>query len=125
MDTLGTDPAGADPDRSAAGSAEDTLRVTTGSDPDGTPVLTLAGELDLTGTARAEAALAALPTPVAGQDTDVVIDVTELTFMDSAGLTVLLVAARRGHAVRLRRPTPIVRHLIAATGLSGILPIEP
>jgi anti-anti-sigma factor len=96
------------------------LRVTIGRDPDGTPVIALAGELDIAETSRAEGAFAELPAA-----TDVVVDMTDLTFMDSAGLTVLLLAAKRGHAVRLRRPTGIIRQLIAATGLGEILPVEP
>lgn len=101
-----------------------TLRVAVGADPDGTPVIALAGELDLTGAEEAERAFAEVaPTP--GGDAAVVVDMSELTFMDSAGLTVLLLAVRRGQAVRLRRPTRTIGQLIEATGLQTILPIEP
>lgn len=101
---------------------DDTLRVTVGRDPDGTPVITLAGELDLTGADAAERAFTEL---AASDGATVVVDMSELSFMDSTGLTVLLLAVRRGHAVRLRRPTRIVRQLIASTGLETLLPIEP
>lgn len=101
------------------------LSVTTGRDPDGTPVIALAGELDLTGMPDAERAFAALPAPAVGTTVDVVVDMTELHFMDSAGLTVLLLALKRGQALRLRRPSSIIRRLIAATGLVELLPIEP
>ena len=56
---------------------------------------------------------------------DIVFDMTDLTFMDSTGLTVLLMAVHGGHAVRLRRPTSIVRRIIKITGLDDTLPIEP
>lgn len=101
------------------------LSVTVGRDPDGTPVIALAGELDLAETARVELALAELPVPADGAPADVVVDMTDLTFMDSAGLTFLLLTVKRGHAVRLRRPTGIIRQLITATGLSETFPIEP
>lgn len=106
-------------------SVSQSLSVTTGRDPDGTPVIALAGELDLTGTTDAEDAFAALPEPTDGTRSVVVVDMTELRFMDSAGLTVLLVALKHGHALRLRRPNSIIRRLIAATGLDELLPIEP
>jgi anti-sigma B factor antagonist len=103
------------------------LGVTLGRDPDGTPVVVLAGQLDLATADRAEdvfAGLAAETSP----DRDraaVVVDMSELTFMDSTGLRVLLRAAHRGHALRLRRPTRIIRRLIAVTGLDTTLPVEP
>jgi len=100
-----------------------TLTVTVGHDPDGTPVITLDGQLALATAASAERAFASLPAPSDGV-TDVVVDMTGLTFMDSSGITVLLTAANRGHAVRLRHPSSIIRNLIAATGLNETLPIE-
>lgn len=114
MDSLETHP---DPDE---------LTVSVGRDPDGTPVITLTGALDLTGTAAAERAFASLPDagPAAGPGA-VVADVAGLTFMDSSGLTVLVQAVRRGQVLRLRRPSPNIERLIAATGLSELLPIEP
>lgn len=101
-----------------------TLTVTVGHDPDGTPVVTLDGQLDLATAASAEEAFAALTSPDAGGPTDVVVDMTRLTFMDSSGITVLLVAANRGHTLRLRAPSGLIRNLIAATGLDETLPIE-
>jgi len=106
-------------------SIDQTLSIAVGSDPDGTPVIAFAGALDLTGTADAERAFAVLPASVNGAPADVVVDMTDLAFMDSAGLTVLLLALKQGHAIRLRRPTSIIRRLIAATGLTELLPVEP
>lgn len=101
-----------------------TLEVTVGSNPDGTPVLALAGQLDLATAASLEDAFTTLETPGTGP-VDVVIDMRDLTFMDSTGLTVLLLAVRRGYAVRLRQPRDLIRRLVALTGLSETLPIEP
>ena len=110
--------------------AVDTLTAAVDHDPDGTPVIVLAGQLDLATAEIAQRALAKVPTAggAAGRDGsagDVVFDMTDLTFMDSSGLTVLLTAVSTGHAVRVRRPTNVIRRIIATTGLSEILPIEP
>ncbi|HEY3737842.1 MAG TPA: STAS domain-containing protein [Jatrophihabitans sp.] len=102
-----------EPVRSAA------FNATVGRDPDGTPVLGLHGELDIATAASAGLALDTVPPP-----TKLVVDVSELSFMDSSGLAVLLGARNRGYDLRLRRPSTIVRDLIAATGLNEILPFE-
>lgn len=103
----------------------DTLTVSVERDPDGVPVVTLVGQLDLASAPRAADALGTVAEPAPGAQSPIVIDVTGLTFMDSSGLTVLLAAVNRGHALRLRRPTTNIRRLIAATGLDQILPTEP
>lgn len=107
---------------------EPILGVTVGRDPDGTPVIALAGQLDLATAPDAEhafATLAGAEEPAHRETNDVVVDVSDLTFMDSTGLTVLLRAASRGYAVRLRRPTRSIRRLLAVTGLTTTLPVEP
>ena len=104
---------------------DQSLSITTGHDPDGTPVIALAGELDIAGVEDAARSFDELPSPGDGDGAGLVVEMGELTFMDSAGLTVLLQAVKRGHAVRLRRPTHGIRQLIAITGLERILPIEP
>lgn len=110
--------------------AVEALTATLDHDPDGTPVVVLAGQLDLATAAIAQRAVA-LATGEGtlgangGQAADVVFDMTDLTFMDSTGLTVLLTAVHRGHAVRLRRPTSLVRRVIGITGLESTLPVEP
>ena len=106
------------------------LTATVDHDPDGTPVVVLAGQLDLATAAVAQRAVrratAEGPAQVDGDAAvDIVFDMTDLTFMDSTGLTVLLMAVHGGHAVRLRRPTSIVRRIIKITGLDDTLPIEP
>jgi anti-anti-sigma factor len=96
------------------------LTATVAHDADGTTVVVLDGQLDLATAATAAEVFATLPSP-----TRVVIDASDLTFMDSSGLTVLLVAANRGLALQLRRPTDMVRRVIAASGLDETLPVEP
>jgi anti-sigma B factor antagonist len=88
---------------------------------DGNVVVTVCGELDVTGSAEAEAAIAALV--VRGQY--LVIDMSVLDFIDCSALGALLRAraqaqaqaqARRGGGVVLAGPRPPVRRLLALTG---------
>jgi anti-sigma B factor antagonist len=83
---------------------------------DGNVVVTLCGELDVTGAAEAEAAIAALV--VRGQY--LVIDMSMLDFIDCSALGVLLraqaLARRGGGDVVLAGPRPPVRRLLALTG---------
>ena len=97
------------------------LVIATG-DSDGIPVISVAGQLDISNAAALEQALARA---VAARPHALIFDLSGLEFMDSAGVSVLVRARAEVGEVRLRSPTPIVRRLIEITGLSGILPIEP
>jgi len=89
---------------------------------DGRLVLGLAGELDLTCVGRIRTAIDAA---LAGQSEQVVFDLSELSFMDSSGIALLLSVAQQAGGVSLRDPTPIIRRLIELTGLSSVLPMSP
>jgi anti-sigma B factor antagonist len=84
-------------------------------------VVTLRGELDVTGAADAEAAIAALVAP----DQVLIIDLSALDFMDCAALRALLavqtLARRGGGAVVLVAPQPYVVRLLALTGSDKVL----
>lgn len=58
----------------------------------------------------------------------VVIDLTNMTFVDSSGLSVLVGAYRRlrerGGDLSLRRPSRSTRKVFEITGLDRVLPIE-
>jgi anti-sigma B factor antagonist len=90
---------------------------------DGRAVVTLAGELDLSGTAHFESRLA--PILDRGDLDEIVFDLAELGFIDSSGLAVLVKTAASGKRVILRRPSTLVREVVAITGLDGVLPVEP
>jgi anti-sigma B factor antagonist len=96
------------------------LVIATG-DSDGIPVISVAGQLDISNAAALEQALARV---AAARPRALIFDLSGLEFMDSAGVSVLVRARAQVGEVRLRSPTPIVRRLIEITGLSGILPIE-
>jgi anti-sigma B factor antagonist len=88
---------------------------------DGVPVLGLAGELDMSNTATLKAAIATAGADDGGR---LVFDVSDLRFIDSAGIAVLLEAAERMGSVSLRAPAPVVRRVIEVTGLTEVLPFE-
>ena len=52
-------------------------------------------------------------------------DLTDVTFMDSSGLAVLLEARGRAADVALHDPSPIVRRIVEASGVAASFTIEP
>jgi anti-anti-sigma factor len=97
------------------------LRIDTLVDPSGACVITLAGELDLSNVALLDATVASATEQPAQQ---LIFDLAELRFMDSAGIAILINATEKAASVRLRNASPIVHRLVAATGLTRVLPIE-
>ncbi len=96
--------------------------IQTGSDPGGVPVLTVSGELDMSNADTLEAAVAAIA--ARGPD-QLVFDLSDLRFMDSAGIAILIGASAQVKSVRLRAPSLAVRRVVELSGLSEVLPIEP
>jgi anti-sigma B factor antagonist len=96
------------------------LAVVDVRDENGTPVIWLSGELDMTSVQQARAAIDAA---LASHPGPVVLDASGLDYMDSSGLALLALMARQAPQVQVRNPTPIVRRLIELTGLSQILQI--
>ena len=91
---------------------------------DGFVVVVLRGDLDVTGAADAEAAIAALVAP--GQT--LIIDISALDFMDCASLRALLrvqtLARRGGGDVVLAAPQPHVLRLLALTGRDEVFCVQ-
>jgi anti-sigma B factor antagonist len=88
------------------------------SSEDGMPVIRLSGELDLVSVEGVRSVLAGVLT---ADDDRLAFDVSELEFMDSSGIALLVSAARQARQVELRHPTPTVRRLIELTGLTELL----
>jgi anti-anti-sigma factor len=86
------------------------------------PVLSLSGELDSSNVERLQAAVAAV---LAAGPERVVFEMSELRFMDSAGISVLVRLAAEVQAVEIRDPSPIVRRVIEITGLTNVLHLDP
>ena len=59
----------------------------------------------------------------------VVVDASDVTFMNSAGLRVLIIAqrdlVRRGQRLSLRSPRPALDTLLRVAGLDTLLAVEP
>ena len=88
------------------------------------PVLRVGGELDVATAPLLEDSAAALP----GQPAAVVLDLTELSFLDSSGLTGIIrvhrrLAAHGGHVI-VRGARPFVREILRVSGLDRVLTVE-
>ena len=86
----------------------------------GTVVICLSGDLDMTGVKQARATINAA---LGSQPGRVILDASTLQYMDSSGIALMVLVTRMVPEVQVRNPTPIVRQLIELTGLSGILQI--
>ncbi|WP_327267792.1 STAS domain-containing protein [Streptomyces sp. NBC_01218] len=85
------------------------LTLTPGRRPDGTAVLTVVGEIDMSNTGSLAAALDDAPGPL-------VLDLTEVEYLDSAGLSVLF-----PHADRLELIAgPLLAPVLTISGLTDL-----
>jgi stage II sporulation protein AA (anti-sigma F factor antagonist) len=82
----------------------------------------ISGELDI---ASVESVRRVLDDVTATRPAALVFDLSELRFIDSSGITLLLVTAREVGTVHMRNPTPAVRRVVEITGLGEVLPVEP
>jgi anti-sigma B factor antagonist len=87
-----------------------------------TTVMTLGGELDLVSAPRLRNAI----TSLRGESIDeVIVDLSDLTYIDSVGIGLLVASRRRldaeGRAFSVRNPAPQVRRLLEITGLVDYL----
>ncbi len=73
----------------------------------------------------AEALLVRTTELAAAQEGDLVLDLAEVTFIDSAGMRALLIVRENlttdGRALRLANVTPEVKRLLDLVGLTGVL----
>ena len=87
-------------------------------------VIRLAGELDV---ATAPQLRAAFAEPI--QETTVIVDMAELSFMSSTGVGELVIARQRGieagWTLKLRGATGTVANVLRVTGVDKVVPIEP
>jgi anti-sigma B factor antagonist len=90
------------------------------------PVLRLRGEVDIAAVTRLRPSWLALAD--AGRPL-LVVDLSEVTFIDVAGIGLLVALRNRQHAhggrVHLRRVPAQVTRVLRLTGLAGFLPVEP
>jgi anti-anti-sigma factor len=88
----------------------------------------LCGELDL----ATAAALRSCLVPLVKQDPPperLVLDLSDLTFLDASGISALLTVQRlfaaRGGELVLRSPSRLVRRVVKVLDLEQVLPVEP
>jgi anti-sigma B factor antagonist len=98
------------------------LELSTRRDDNGTTVLTAVGEIDMSNAGRFTAALdAAAAAWTAQPDGGFTVDLTAVSYLDSAGLTALL-----AHADRIRIiVTGILAPVLAVTGLEPVTTVVP
>jgi len=92
------------------------------ADASGAPIVAVSGELDISNAATLEATVAAL---AAERPERLSFDLSGLSYMDSAGVAVLLGAVSKFKAVQLRDPSPAVRRVVEITGLTDVLSLDP
>jgi anti-sigma B factor antagonist len=101
------------------------LRSAVDSDPDGALVVAVDGELDLETAPRLANWIA---DALASGSKRVVLDVAEVSFIDSSGLTTLIVghaeAEKAGAELVLRSVTRQTYDLLLMTGLDQVLAVE-
>jgi anti-anti-sigma factor len=89
------------------------LTITSGRRADGTPLLTVVGEIDMSNTGTLAAALDASTGPV-------VLDLTAVEYLDSAGLTVLFDRADRVELLA----SPVLLPVLTVSGLTELATVR-
>jgi anti-sigma B factor antagonist len=98
------------------------IRVETVVAPDGTALLSIAGELDV---ATEGVVRAALDEALARQPVRVVVDLAGVEFIDSSGLLLLVATAASAVAFEVRNPSCVVRRVIELAGVASMLNLTP
>jgi anti-sigma B factor antagonist len=86
-----------------------------------TAVIRIIGEIDI---ASRDTVTNAARAAVADGATKLILDMSEVTFMDSSGIGAVITAQAIASVV-LRNPSDIVQRLIATTGLTNSFTLEP
>ena len=93
-----------------------------GTDPDGNAVVTISGELDISGVDALEARIApVLERPPAR----LIVDVSGLRFADSSAIALWVRWATQVEDFELRHPTPLLGRVVAGMGLTDKLGVRP
>jgi anti-anti-sigma factor len=106
---------------SLGGDSGGRLDISTAVEPPGVAVITLVGDVDISNATRVSETVSAI---AEGRPQRLVFDLADLTFIDSAGISVLVAATSALEDVRLREPSAIVSRVIELTGLAEVLPTE-
>lgn len=91
------------------------LTLVSAERPDGTPVLTVTGEIDMSNASTLDEALAS-----STGNGRLLVDMRAVEYLDSAGLTVLF-----SHAERIRLvANPLLAPVLTISGLTELTPVE-
>jgi anti-sigma B factor antagonist len=114
-----------DRDSERSGDPGAPIRIAVGTLADGTPLVSVWGEVDLSTAPRLERALA---DALQGGERDVLVEFSRDSFIDSTGLNVLIQVARRlraeGCALRVTTENPHMRSVIETMALAETLGLE-
>lgn len=105
-----------------SGTPDPEFELVEGRDPDGTPCLALRGELDL----RVTKPLYDRIWSIAERERRLRLDMSGLTFLDSTGISVLVIAVKNARADGWKlqispEVTPAVRRTLENSGIDGLL----
>ncbi|MFD9389477.1 STAS domain-containing protein [Streptomyces sp. NPDC060000] len=89
------------------------LTLTHGRTTDGGTLLTVAGEIDMSNSTTLADAIDAVPGPL-------VVDLTDVEYLDSAGLNVLFVHAERLELIA----TPLLQPVLTVSGLTRLVDVR-
>lgn len=96
------------------------VSLTQSRDPDGTLVVAIAGELDMSNVEDVRAALEDIGAGAPG----LAFDLSALAFMDSSGIALLLQIADRSGSLRVRNVPPLIRRIFETMGMDEVLVLE-
>ena len=88
---------------------------------DGEIVISIAGELDMSNVEFVRGQVESL---LAVKPTSLVFDLSELSFMDSSGIALLVQIASRVEAISLRHVPGLIQRVLEATGVAEVLAVE-
>jgi anti-sigma B factor antagonist len=86
------------------------------------PVIAVGGELDASNVDRLRAEV---DSQLASSPETLKFDLSEVTFMDTSAIALLIQTSKTGTSVRILTPSVQVRTVIEMTGLASVLLMEP
>jgi anti-anti-sigma factor len=98
-----------------------TATVDCSRDVSGAALVRLGGELDLTTAPRVGEIVA----PEVQDASEIIFDLSELQFMDSSGIAVLLQLVGTTRRAVVRNPSSVIRRVVESTGIESVLRLEP
>jgi anti-anti-sigma factor len=101
---------------------DDTDAVTLAIEADGTPLITVVGEIDIS---SASGLNEVIQRALANAPPEIAFDLSGVRFMDSSGLAAMVAVRAAGHHVSVRSASHVVRRVIEVTGLADALGLVP